>query len=192
MARYFLDTEFVEDGQVIDLLSIGIICNDGTELYLQSAAFSPERVRENPWVMKHVVPHLTLCPHVQVRGTHTVFVDQAIHARHGQCVDHQRGYLPACPWRSRDQLAMEVARFIDGRPEAIYGWCAGYDFVALCQLFGTMMELPPGWPHYLRDLQYLLDVAELTDAQLPPQPGAAHHALEDARYIRQLVTMLEA
>ena len=34
--RYFLDTEFIEDGKTIDLLSIGIVAEDGRELYLQN------------------------------------------------------------------------------------------------------------------------------------------------------------
>lgn len=31
--RYFFDTEFYEDGKTIDLVSIGIVAEDGRELY---------------------------------------------------------------------------------------------------------------------------------------------------------------
>jgi hypothetical protein len=31
---YWLDTEFIEDGVTIDLISIGIVAEDGRELYL--------------------------------------------------------------------------------------------------------------------------------------------------------------
>ena len=35
--KYFLDTEFIEDGKTIDLISLGIVCEDGRELYLQNS-----------------------------------------------------------------------------------------------------------------------------------------------------------
>lgn len=31
--KYFLDTEFIEDGVTIDLISIGIVSDDGREFY---------------------------------------------------------------------------------------------------------------------------------------------------------------
>ena len=34
--RYFYDCEFIEDGTTIDLVSIGIVAQDGRELYLVS------------------------------------------------------------------------------------------------------------------------------------------------------------
>lgn len=34
--RYFFDTEFHEDGQTIDLISIGIVAEDGREFYAVS------------------------------------------------------------------------------------------------------------------------------------------------------------
>ncbi len=37
--RYWYDTEFIEDGKTIDLISIGIVAEDGRELYLQSVEF---------------------------------------------------------------------------------------------------------------------------------------------------------
>ncbi len=61
-----------------------------------------------------------------------------------------------------------------------------YDFVALCQLFGTMMDLPKGYPHYIRDLQHVLDVRGISDDDLPKQYGYAHNALDDARHIKKL------
>jgi hypothetical protein len=34
--RYWLDTEFIEDGHTIDLISIGIVAEDGRELYAEN------------------------------------------------------------------------------------------------------------------------------------------------------------
>lgn len=36
MKRYFYDTEFIEDGKTIDLISIGVVCEDGREFYAES------------------------------------------------------------------------------------------------------------------------------------------------------------
>lgn len=36
---------------------------------------------------------------------------------------------------------------------------ADYDWVVLCQLYGTMMDLPKGWPMYCRDVKQLCDSA---------------------------------
>lgn len=49
--RYFYDTEFIEDGVTIDLVSIGVVDETGREFYAVSTEFDPERaigwVREN-------------------------------------------------------------------------------------------------------------------------------------------------
>lgn len=175
--KYFLDTEFSENGKHIDLISIGVVAEDGRELYRQCAEFEPAYA--SPWVQANVFPHLQTCSTSWPLGE----------PRHvfGQCRRLD------CVWRGRGQIAYELSVFLDpkryGKPE-IWGWCAAYDFVVLCQLFGTMMELPEDWPHYIRDLQFLLDLSGIADEQLPPQQGA-HHALADAHYIQQIVTFLE-
>src|SRR5688572_12710892 len=54
--RYFMDCEFIEDGKTIDLVSIGIVAEDGRELYAESleADFS----KANDWVRENVLAHL--------------------------------------------------------------------------------------------------------------------------------------
>jgi hypothetical protein len=56
--RYFLDTEFNENGRdlPIQLISIGIVAEDGREYYAISGAFNPEHA--NDWVKMHVLPLL--------------------------------------------------------------------------------------------------------------------------------------
>lgn len=56
--RYFIDTEFLEDGYTIDLISIGIVAEDGREYYAQCAEFL-EAHRSTPWLDTHVIPHLS-------------------------------------------------------------------------------------------------------------------------------------
>lgn len=54
--RYFYDTEFIEDGNTIELVSIGIVAEDGREYYAVSTDF--DAARANPWVREHVLDKL--------------------------------------------------------------------------------------------------------------------------------------
>ncbi|QNG18512.1 polyadenylate-specific 3'-exoribonuclease AS [Rhodococcus triatomae] len=54
--RYFYDCEFIEDGRTIDLVSIGVVAEDGREFYAVSTEFDPERA--GPWVRRNVLPKL--------------------------------------------------------------------------------------------------------------------------------------
>lgn len=54
--KYFYDTEFIEDGVTIDLVSIGIVAEDGREYYAVSREFDPTRA--NPWVKDNVLSQL--------------------------------------------------------------------------------------------------------------------------------------
>lgn len=54
--RYFYDTEFIDDGRTIDLISIGVVAEDGREYYAISTEFNPDRAGR--WVRKHVLPKL--------------------------------------------------------------------------------------------------------------------------------------
>jgi hypothetical protein len=58
MTRYWYDTEFVEDGRTIDLVSIGIVAEDGRELYAVSSEFDQGKLLANPWLVANVWPSL--------------------------------------------------------------------------------------------------------------------------------------
>ncbi len=133
-----------------------------------------------------------MCPWAQtsVAGISGLYrTDKAYHKGHGQCVDQQRGRIHNCPWRTREQLKRDVLSFMDiaayGKPE-IWSWCSAFDFVVFCQLFGTMMDLPPGYPHYIKDLQQVLDERGISDEELPEQEEGLHNALHDARHLKRL------
>lgn len=179
MTIYYMDEEFIDDGKAIDLISIGIVAEDGKELYLQSCEFQAQMASE--WVWQNVYPHLKRCN--QPYGEQKSILDELNIHKEGLCIDYR------CPWRSRERMRGEIQAFLDpaqyGTPE-FYGWCASYDFVAFCQLWGTMMDLPEGYPHYIRDLQYTLDLYHITDDMLPQQEQGLHNALSDARHIKRL------
>lgn len=54
--KYFLDTEFSDNGDRIIPLSIGIVNENGSELYCEFP-YDPRKLQ--PWVKANVVPHLT-------------------------------------------------------------------------------------------------------------------------------------
>ena len=56
MARYFYDTEFIEDGATIELVSIGVVDETGREFYAISTEFDPTRA--GPWVRRNVLDKL--------------------------------------------------------------------------------------------------------------------------------------
>ena len=142
--RIFFDTEFIEDGHTIDLISLGMVREDGSELYRVSADF--DATRASPWVKDHVLP----------------------------LISHEDRW-------ARYLIANKVKTFCGTSPE-FWGYYADYDWVVLCQLFGTMMELPTGWPCYCRDLRQSLDEVGLKKITSPKDDP--HHALENARWIK--------
>jgi hypothetical protein len=144
--KYWFDTEFIEDGKTIDLISIGIVCEDGRERYYESSEC--DHSRASPWVKENVLPHLM---------------------GHG-CV------------LTREQIARRIVDFVGPDPE-FWAYYADYDWVAMCQLFGTMMDLPKGWPMYCRDVKQLCD--NMGNPKLPEQSSTEHNAIADARWTKE-------
>ncbi len=165
--KYFYDCEFIEDGHTIDLISIGIVAEDSREFYGQSVEWDANKASD--WVMHNVFPFLLLCPN----GGKMHHAAYQLH-----CVGHE-----SCPWYSRTQLARQIRQFCDpeqyGEPE-LWGYYSAYDHVAFCQLFGTMMDLPKGYPMYTRDIKQWCD--SLGNPRLPEQGKGEHNALADARW----------
>ena len=60
--RFFLDTEFYEDGKTVDPISIGVVCEDGMEFYAEFAEFDWDRVPADHWLQENVRPHLRYAP----------------------------------------------------------------------------------------------------------------------------------
>lgn len=84
--------------------------------------------------------------------------------------------------KSRQQISSEIVEFAGEAPQ-FWAYYADYDWVVLCQLFGTMMDLPKGWPMYCRDLKQRTD-EQGGGVRLPEQTGAEHNALADAQWTK--------
>lgn len=169
--RYWFDTEFIEDGKTIDLVSIGIVSETGREFYAVSHEFNAVRLFDNPWLAENVAPHLPWKPLEPGATLSWVTADK----------DSSTGL-----WMHRGQIAAGIAAFCDpkqyGKPE-FWAYYADYDWVALCQLYGRMIDLPKGWPMYCRDIKQECD--RVGNPKLPEQGKGEHHALADARWNRE-------
>ena len=85
-------------------------------------------------------------------------------------------------------IRQAVLNFIGSEKPEFWGYYADYDWVVFCQLFGTMMDLPKGWPMYCRDIKQLCD--SLGNPKLPKQLSTEHNALNDAQWNRQAYDFL--
>jgi hypothetical protein len=82
-------------------------------------------------------------------------------------------------WRSRDRIRDDLLAFCTGTVE-LWAWYAGYDHVALCQLWGGMSALPRRIPRFTHELRQRWE--ELGKPELPAAPPDQHSALADARH----------
>jgi hypothetical protein len=158
--KVFFDTEFYEDGKTIDLMSIALIREDGHSLYLINTECDWRKPYAEKWHQSNTLPVLVV-PEAQFLNReqikHNVMLFCGVHPGH-------------LSWPRLDKHV-----FI---PE-FWGYYADYDWVALCQLFGRMIDLPEGWPKYCRDLKQLMDE---NPQYTRTENKNAHNALEDAKW----------
>jgi len=149
MRRFFYDTEFIEYPSTIDLISIGIVGENGNEYYGVNADCNFSKA--STWVKENVITKLPP--------------------------------KSAASWKPKGVLIDNVLDVLQPRnkdPLALWGYYSAYDHVVLCWLFGPMVDLPKGMPHFTRDLKQL--AYHLGVDKLPAKPKKAHDALEDARW----------
>jgi hypothetical protein len=90
----------------------------------------------------------------------------------------------------RSEIRNAVRAFIANTPEPeLWAWYGAYDHVLLAQLFGRMIDLPAGIPMWTNDLQQ--ECHRLGDPQLPERDDDEHHALADARWVRDALAWLQ-
>ena len=128
LRRVFYDTEFIEDGHTIDLVSIGAVDEDGNEFYAVSTEF--DDTRAIPWVRKNVLDKLpgpaskAWMSRERIKGELLEFLTAGVPSR--------------------------------GSVE-LWAWYAAYDHVAICQLWGPMPALPRPIPRFSKDLRQRWD-----------------------------------
>ena len=154
--KYFLDTEFVEDGETIMPISLALVSEGGRELYIEFE-FDEAKAVAHDFVRQNVLPHLQ----GQERHTRERAAERII-----------------------DFLDLHPRAPAESKPKPIEFWAyyADYAWVLFCQIFGTMMDLPNGCPKLCMDLQQLWIQLGCQAGVKPPKPEKDHNALEDAKW----------
>lgn len=171
--RFYYDTEFIDSGVTIELVSIGIVREDGEHYYAVSNEFDVETLLANKWLLDNVWPHLPTCP------------DPLCYRWAGILDTHHPDV------KSREQIRQEVEDFVCAGSESIELWAyyAAYDHVVLSQLFGRMIDLPRRMPMFTCDIKQ--EHVRLGSPDLPSQVDGEHNALADARHNKVMFDFLE-
>lgn len=157
--RYFYDTEFIEDGHTIDLISIGVVAEDGREFYAVSTEF--DAAQAGSWVRRNVLNQLP-------PRSDASWMDRAT-------LRHKLLSFLVSPGVS----TVSGSQPSSTSPE-LWAWVGAYDHVALAQLWGDMTAFPQQLPRFTHELKQLWEMAGRPP--LPPAPDNAHDALADARF----------
>ena len=56
--QYFYDTEFLDKGDTVELISIGIACTDGRTYHAHVGGYDLAAAWESPFLARNVLPHL--------------------------------------------------------------------------------------------------------------------------------------
>lgn len=166
--KIFFDTEFhehkVRGVDTIELISIGLVSENGDSLYMISKEFNLNAAWQNTWLRENVCKKL-------IKGTEIKSFKEfkGIIEKHGL---------------NRLQMQKLILDFVSRDP-IFFAYYASYDWVAFCWIFGRMMDLPEHFPMYPIDIQQVIhtfvDKEELK--RNVPQVGL-HNALDDAIWNR--------
>lgn len=163
--KVWYDTEFLDDGRLIDLISIGMVREDGAEYYAINAQMPWVRILQHDWLVENVVNHLPK-------------------TKYGVSLDHEHPDV-----KPHHVIKNEVEQFLwDGlKPEhdnvELWSWCGAYDHVALCQLWGAMVDKPFFIPHFTNEIGTLFHINNEPKINVPE---GNHNALADAHYHKKL------
>src|SRR5690606_29354154 len=113
--KIYFDTEFLEDGKTIELISIGMVREDGEELYCINKDCDWKRVYNDAWLYEKVVPHLDK-PGSESWLSKKDIASKIINFTYW---DTPKGPLFVCP---------------KSRPLEFWAYYASYDWVVLCQI----------------------------------------------------------
>lgn len=217
--KYFIDTEFIEGfhkplfgkrRHFIDLISIGIKCEDGREYYAISKEFNYKDADE--WVKMNVILPIVQESvnkyNEQAKRLNMGFKDKPRHLDVSAITVVQK-----FEGKTNAQIASDIVKFIfPSREECkiedfreyqklyggdnlqIWGYYADYDWVVFCSLFGRMIDLSKGFPMYCKDIKQLMYEVGLGvewKRSHCPDPQGEHNALIDARWNKQLYDKIQ-
>lgn len=247
---YFFDTEFIEcfkkpikwlptignfnkPYHSIQLISIGIVAEDGREYYAISNEFNPDDASK--WVWNNVLKKIWEELHQKERYARDYHYDLVEPF-------NKKSLKTLIGWngKSNEDIAYDIFRFVHQHVitkwddhfafseeivksayeqgeevHQFYAYYADYDWVLFCSLWGTMMDLPNGFPMYCRDLKQMLDEKierstfvdgdyefkrqdlewklAITKKRIDyPEQENEHNALDDAKWNKKLYEFIKS
>jgi hypothetical protein len=179
--KIWYDTEFLERGPElpISLISIGMVREDGAELYLINAEMPLSSVMRHPFVSTNVVPFLP----VKFPNPGIIEWDED-NPEYRHCV------------RSRDEIARQVREFCNERAAdeetELWAYYGAWDHVVLSQTFGGMTDYLAVMPPAPFDVVQLWAELGYPLGVLPGQTAETqHHAFHDAVWARDAYLALK-
>lgn len=193
--KVFYDFEFIDNGKTIDPISLGMVAEDGRELYLINEEINLWKLSKHPWLMGDVVPHLPLT--VFRVSREKPLPDNSLSKQNFEYLEFDDNH-PDFEWvYPKSHIANGVSHFLyesqDENGLELWAWYSAYDHVCLSQLFGPMSEMPKHIPMRTNDLAQLVQ-AETNAGNhiiLPNQKGTVHKAIDDARWNKQVYEYLQ-
>lgn len=154
------DTEFLNTGDRIWLISIGMIREDGKEYYAVNSDMPAHAVRSHHWLGKNVWPHL---PRTEMPSG-------------GDQLDYRHKDV-----KSEGTIRGDILRFVsDTDRPSLWSWYGSHDYVVTAQIFGVWPETPMRFPQRTNDVAQ--EWERLGYPPMPEQSSGLHHPLEDARF----------
>lgn len=164
--RYFIDTEYVwtprmpaqpfrglgssPEAGTLQSLSIGVVCEDGRELYRQNQNCHPD----GDFVREHVWPKLDNL--------------DWWHYRDGD----------PFPWSTLHDIRADLVAFVGNDTPQFWGDCAAFDYVVLSMIMGEFEDWPEGWPMHINDFQQ--DAIPTIQSETPHHALSDARAMRDA------------
>ncbi len=211
MGKFFIDTEFLEGKQdktfcgikygetkpTIDLISLGMVNEQGSEYYAISKEFNLKeawgrfdyKIGDNIklyWIRDNVL--FPIFNELKQKEKDAYHKTLANNGRYIKFIDApftygNLKYLINKYGKTNKEIAFEVFRFVhahvyekwddrisfieeivesayeQGEPKhEFYAYYGAYDWVVFCWLWGKMINLPTGFPMYVKDLKQMLDI----------------------------------
>lgn len=152
--RIWYDTEFHDNGETIDLISIGIVAEDGREYYAVNADADWEAIVNHDWLVANVVtqlpPNSTWLPKATIR-------------------DQIRDFLLA---DEEPELWAYFAAYDHVALSQLFG-----------RMLDLPIGIPM-FTNDLKTFMYRNRLNHVYTSQLPLQASGQHDALEDARHLK--------
>jgi hypothetical protein len=164
--RIYLNAQFSSGSHRDRLISVGMVSEAGEFYRIVGDNNAVEHARKDPWMREHVLIRL---PYLE-EGRDWHWDEE--HPDVGSVL-------------REDSLVDDLLDFVDAHTDPeLWGWQAGFAYVAVRHLFGKLTDRPANFPAWCGELAAAWDQAGRPE--LPSRGEAGHHALELARWAREV------